>query len=176
MMDNVSMNEDMDANSPEKKKRKKVIIIAFILVLAVISCSFMGLMYKTMIPISWSRFNDKRIEYIEDKLKLDLDNVEPIYYRHTTAQDHIADFDFKVDDYKSFMEDDFHGGAITSHFEEDDKSAAKYVCWVEDMSDVYSKCFDVTFTKVDDGYKAKLYYYRKVGTMSKYYTETTTSQ
>ena len=81
-MDNGSMNEDMDANSPEKKKRKKVIIIAFILVLAVISCSFMGLMYKTMIPISWSGFNDKRIEYIEDKLKLDLDSVEPIHYRH----------------------------------------------------------------------------------------------
>ena len=173
MMDNVSMNEDIDANSPEKKK-KKLITTLIVIFVSVIVLNFM--MYKFFVPISWSRFNDKRIEYIEDKLKLDLDNVEPIYYRHTTAQDHIADFDFKVDDYKSFMENDFHGGAITSHFEEDDKSAAKYVCWVEDMSDVYSKCFDVTFTKVDDGYKAKLYCYRKVGTMSKYYTETTTSQ
>ena len=175
-MDNGSMNEYMDANSPEKKKRKKVIIIAFILVLAVISCSFMGLMYKTMIPISWSRFNDKRIEYIEDKLKLDLDSVEPIHYRHVTAQDHIADFDFKVDDYKSFMEDDFHGKAILRITESDDKSSVKYWCWVEEMSGSYDKCFDVTFTKADDGYNAELFCYRYVGELSDHFKEKTVSE
>lgn len=176
-MDNVSMNENTGANSPVKKKKKKfitVLIVAFVTSFCVFLLMFF--MYKTFVPISWSRFNEKRIEYIEDKLKLDLDNVEPLSYRHITAQDHIADFEFKVDDYKSFMDNDFHGGAITSHFEEDDKSGAKYVCWVEDMSDVYSKCFEVTFTKVDDGYKAKLYCYRNVGAKSKYYKETTSSQ
>ena len=174
-MDNELMNEDMDANSPEKKKRKKGIIIAIILAMFVIFCMCF-FMYRTLVPISWSRFNDKRIEYIEDKLKLDLDNVEPLSYRHITAQDHIADFDFKVDDYKSLMENDFHGGAVIRCTEEDDKSSAEYVCWVEDMSDSYSKCFDVKFTKVDDGYKAHLFCYRAIGAKSQYYKETTASE
>ncbi len=173
MMDNVSMNEDIDANSPEKKK-KKLITTLIVVFVSVIVLNFM--MYKFFVPISWSRFNDKRIEYIEDKLKLDLDNIEPLSYRHITAQDHIADFDFKVDDYKSLMENDFHGGAIIRCEEAEDKSSAEYVCWVEDMSDVYSKCFNVTFTKVDDGYKAHLFCYREVGAKSNYYKETTTSQ
>ena len=176
-MNNVSMNENMDEYSPEKKKKKKfsnVLIVAFVTSCCVFLLMFF--MYKTLVPISWSRFNEKRIEYIEDKLKLDLDNVEPLSYRHTTAQDDIADFYFKVDDYKSLMENDFHGGAITRCTEEDDKSSAEYVCWVEDMSDVCSKCFEVKFTKVDDGYKAHLYCYRNVGAKSKYYKETTSSQ
>lgn len=173
MMDNVSMNEDIDANSPEKKK-KKLITTLIVVFVSVIVLNFM--MYKFFVPISWSRFNDKRIEYIEDKLKLDLDNVEPIYYRHTTAQDHIADFDFKVDDYKSFMEDDFHGKAILRITESDDKSSVKYWCWVEEMSGSYDKCFDVTFTKADYGYNAELFCYRYVGELSNHSKETTTSQ
>ena len=180
-MNNAPMNNNMVPNGPEKVKKnntKKDLLVA----LAIVFGIFLGIfvlcfiMYKMFVPISWSRFNDKRIKYIEDTLKLDLDNVEPLHYRHARAQDHIADFDFKVDDYKSLMENDFHGGAIISHFEEDDKSGAKYVCWVEDTSDVYSKCFDVTFTKEDDGYRAHLYCYRDVGAKSKYYKETTSSQ
>ncbi len=169
-MDNVSMNEDIDANSPEKKK-KKLITTLIVVFVSVIVLNFM--IYKFFVPISWSRFNDKRIEYIEDKLKLDLDNVEPIHYRHVTAQDHIADFDFKVDDYKSFMEDDFHGKAILSCTEADDKSSVKYWCWVEEMSGSYDKCFDVTFTKADDGYNAELFCYRYVGELSNHSKETT---
>lgn len=175
-MDNVSMNEDMDANSPEKKKKKKIVnvlIVAFVTSCCVFLVMFF--MYKTFVPISWSRFNDKRIEYIEDTLKLDLDNVEPLHYQHVTAQDHIADFDFKVDDYKSLMENDFHGGAIIRNYEDYSKGYV-YVCWVEDMSSTYSKCFEVGFNKEGDGYKAHLYCYRNVGTMSEYYKETTTSQ
>ena len=177
MMNNVSMNENTGANSPEKKKKKKIVnvlIVAFVTSCCVFLVMFF--MNKTFVPISWSRFNDKRIEYIEDKLKLDLDNVEPLSYRHITAQDHIADFDFKVDDYKSLMENDFHGGAIIRCEEAEDKSSAEYECWVEDMSDVYSKCFNVIFTKVDDGYKAHLFCYREVGAKSNYYKETTFSQ
>ena len=153
MMDNVSMNEDIDANSPEKNK-KKLITTLIVVFVSVIVLNFM--MYKFFVPISWSRFNDKRIEYIEDKLKLDLDNVEPIYYRHTTAQDHIADFDFKVDDYKSFMKNDFHGKAILSCTEADDKSSAEYYCIIEELNEYSSKRFNVTFTKEGDGYKAEL--------------------
>ena len=172
MMDNVSMNEDIDANSPEKKK-KKLITTLIVVFVSVIVLNFM--MYKFFVPISWSRFSEKRIEYIEDKLKLDLDNVEPLSYREITAQDFIAEFDFKVDDYKSFMENDFHGGAIIRNYEDYSKGYV-YVCWVEDMSSTYSKCFEVGFNKEGDGYKAHLYCYRNVGTMSEYYTETTTSQ
>ena len=172
MMDNVSMNEDIDANSPEKKK-KQLITTLIVVFVSVIVLNFM--MYKLFVPISWSRFSEKRIEYIEDKLKLDLDNVEPLSYREITAQDFIAEFDFKVDDYKSFMENDFHGGAIISNYEDYSKGYV-YVCWVEDMSSTYSKCFEVGFTKEGDGYKAHLYCYRNVGTMSEYYKETTTSE
>jgi len=170
MMDNVSMNEDIDANSPEKKK-KKLITTLIVVFVSVIVLNFM--IYKFFVPISWSRFNDKRIEYIEDTLKLDLDNIEPLSYRHITAQDHIADFDFKVDDYKSFMEDDFHGKAILRITESDDKSSVKYWCWVEEMSGSYDKCFDVTFTKADDGYNAELFCYRYVGELSNHSKETT---
>ena len=169
-MDNVSMNEDIDANSPEKKK-KKLITTLIVVFVSVIVLNFM--IYKFFVPISWSRFNDKRIEYIEDTLKLDLDNIEPLSYRHITAQDHIADFDFKVDDYKSFMEDDFHGKAILRITESDDKSSVKYWCWVEEMSGSYDKCFDVTFTKADDGYNAELFCYRYVGELSNHSKETT---
>ena len=174
-MNNESKNEDMDANSPEKeKKQKKQLITTLIVVfVSVIVLNFM--MYKLFVPISWSRFSEKRIEYIEDKLKLDLDNVEPLSYREITAQDFIAEFDFKVDDYKSFMENDFHGGAIIRNYEDYSKGYV-YVCWVEDMSSTYSECFEVGFTKEGDGYKAHLYCYRNVGTMSEYCKETTTSE
>jgi len=174
-MNNESMNENMDANSPEKKKKKKKQLITTLIVVfvSVIVLNFM--MYKLFVPISWSRFSEKRIEYIEDNLKLDLDNVEPLSYREITAQDFIAEFDFKVDDYKSFMENDFHGGAIIRNYEEYSKGYV-YVCWVEDMSSTDSKCFEVGFTKEGDGYKAHLYCYRNVGTMSEYYKETTTSE
>lgn len=177
LMNNESMNENMSAKSIVKKEMKKGLIIALIVVLAVISCNclFMGVMYKLFVPISWSRFSEKRIEYIEDNLKLDLDNVEPLSYREITAQDFIAEFDFKVDDYKSFMENDFHGGAIIRNYEDYSKGYV-YVCLVEDMSSTYSKCFEVGFTKEGDGYKAHLYCYRNVGTMSEYYKETTTSE
>ena len=87
MMDNVSMNENMGSDSPEKKKKKKELRTALIVVFVTLSCIFLLLffMYKTFVPISWSRFNDKRIEYIEDKLKLDLDNIEPVLSSHHSS-------------------------------------------------------------------------------------------
>ena len=110
---------------------------------------------------------------IEDTLKLDLDNAEPLSYRHVTAQDHIADFDFKVNDYKYFMENNFHGKAILSCTEADDKSRAEYFCLVEELSESSNKCFNVTFTKVDNGYKADLRCSRYVMSFSDNSQETT---
>ena len=90
-----------------KNHKKAIIIISAVLVFIMLICYGC---YKTMLPTDWHHFNSERIAFVEEKYKISLDNAKPErYWVVSIAPDGDSSFTFEVDDYKKFMENDFHG-------------------------------------------------------------------
>ncbi len=143
-----------------KKHKVKLIIISVILLFTTFICYGC---YKTICPTDWHYFNSKRIEFIENKYQISLDNAKPKNYKVVSiAQDHDADFYFEVDDYKKFMENDFHGKAIMNSFENPDGSA-EYRCRLDEKY-----CCNIYFTKKNGKYEGLInrYYWSESNEVS----------
>ena len=128
-------------------KKHKIALI----VLTAVSLFFMIICYscyKTLIPTDWHQFNAERIRFVEDKYMISLDNAEPVEYKVVSiAQDSESMFYFEVDDYKKFMENDFHGKAIMSSKEYSD-GGAEYRCRLDE-----TYCCNIYFTEKNGKYE-----------------------
>jgi hypothetical protein len=136
-----------------KKHKVKLIILTAVSLFFMIICYGC---YKTILPTDWHHFNAERIEFVEDKYKISLDNVEPDAYKEiAVAQDGDSVFFFEVDDFRKFMDNDFHGKEIKKSYEEPDGSHANYECRIDERL-----CCIIKFTKAGSRYKGELRCYR----------------
>ncbi|MCR5015696.1 MAG: hypothetical protein K6A75_03890 [Ruminococcus sp.] len=113
----------------KKHKVRTVIlsVISLFLILLFYSC------YKTICPTDWHYFNSKRIEFVENKYQISLDNAKPKRYWEPSMfpEDGDSHLAFKTDDYRRFMEG-FHGKSVRSSYESDDGSFAEYSCRIDE--------------------------------------------
>lgn len=144
----IEFDEDVRENNlldDIKNHKKAIIIISAVLVFIMLICYGC---YKTMLPTDWHHFNSERIAFVEDKYKISLDNAEPVEYKVVSiAQDSESMFYFEVDDYKKFMENDFHGKAIMSSKEYSD-GGAEYRCRLDE-----TYCCNIYFTEKNGKYE-----------------------
>ena len=150
--------QEMDEKglSPEQKKHRKGCITAIVIVM-IVFVGFFYLMYKTAVPVSYTSFNKERIEMIEQKYKVSLDNTVPVrYWVPALAQDSDSCFNFYTDDPAGFM-DSFYGEAILKSYLSPDKDESSYTCHVGGYL-----CFTVRFEASDSkkgAYSGKLVAY-----------------
>ncbi len=113
-----------------KKHKIKLIILTAVLVFLCYSCYSC---YKLILPTDWYYFNAERIEFVENKYKISLDNAKPKRYWEPSMfpEDGDSHLSFKTDDYRRFMED-FHGKSVRSSYESDDGSFAEYSCRIDE--------------------------------------------
>lgn len=136
-----------------KKHKIKLIILTAVLVFLCYSCYSC---YKLILPTDWYYFNAERIAFVEDKYKISLDNAKPErYWVVSIAPDGDSSFTFEVDDYKKFMENDFHGKAILNSYEEPDGSDASYKCRIDERL-----ACSIKFNKSNGKYKGMINCYR----------------
>lgn len=113
-----------------KKHKIKLIILTAVLVFLCYSCYSC---YKLILPTDWYYFNAERIEFVENKYKISLDNAKPKRYWEPSMfpEDGDSHLSFKTDDYRRFMED-FHGKSVRNSYESDDGSFAEYSCRIDE--------------------------------------------
>ena len=152
----IEFDEDVRENNlldDIKNHKKAIIIISAVLVFIMLICYGC---YKTMLPTDWHHFNSERIAFVEDKYKISLDNAKPErYWVVSIAPDGDSSFKFEVDDYKKFMENDFHGKAILNSYEEPDGSDASYKCRIDERL-----ACRIKFNKSSGKYKGMINCYR----------------
>lgn len=166
--------EEYDSASLEiienrKKKKKKILILASLLLfiaLLFFSC------YRALIPVEYRIFTEKRIDFLENKYMMELDDVKPErYWTVSIAQDHDANFNFSsVESYSDFMENNFRG-EITSSVYVGQKLDNGNV--IEEMGEknlvAQYKCkagkigFIIRFYEDGESYRAKVVSYSAVG-------------
>ena len=131
------MEEKMTDNG---KKSRKAEIIIFV-VLFVIAGLFY-LMYRTMIPVDYHRFNAERIAEVEDLYKISLDDAVPERFKQILLG-HEYQLVLYTDDYEKLM-DSFTGDGMNLKREAPDKSNVEYR-GIDNHHEIM-----VSFKKVDD--------------------------
>lgn len=96
-----------------KKKKKKLIVLASLLLFIAL---FFFSCYRALIPVDYRIFTKNRINFLENKYMMELDDVKPErYWTVSIAQDHDANFNFSsVESYSDFMENSFRGEITSS--------------------------------------------------------------
>lgn len=152
-----------------KKKRIKIIVISLLLLFLIY---FFYSCYRVLIPVDYRIFTEKRIEFVEEKYMMDFSNIKlERYWTVSIAQDHDANLNFSgVEDYKYFMENNFHGEIVSSVYEgqiiddgttvgelREENLVAEYKCKAGEVG------FLIEFYKDGDSYKAEMVSYYVVG-------------
>ncbi|MBO4878444.1 MAG: hypothetical protein J5501_10590 [Ruminococcus sp.] len=105
---------------------------------------FIGI--RAMAPVTWFRFNEKRIKELEQEYAISLDNAVPVrYWVPRMAQDTNDCFTFYTDDFNALM-DTFSGLEIVRATEMTSGKHASYTCHVRD-SFYYTVKFSLSDSK-----------------------------
>lgn len=148
-----------------KKKRIKLIVISLLLLFLIY---FFYSCYRVLIPVDYRVFTEERTEFVEEKYMMDFSNVKlERYWTVSMVQDRDANLNFSgVEDYKYFMENNFHGEILKSLYEGqvlndgtvveefgEENIVAEYKCKAGEVE------FLIEFYKDGDYYKAEMVSY-----------------
>lgn len=160
--------EGYELISEESLKKKKKVRIITILILLLIIVFFCYSCYKSLTPVDYRIFTEERTEFVEEKYMMDFSNVKlERYWTVSMAQDRDANLNFSgVEDYKYFMENNFHGEILKSLYEgqvfddgtvveelREENLVAEYRCKAGKVE------FLIEFYKDGDSYKAEIVSY-----------------
>lgn len=147
------------------KKKVRIITISILLLIIVFFCYSC---YKSLTPVDYRVFTEERTEFVEEKYMMDFSNIKlERYWTVSMAQDRDANFNFSgVEDYKYFMENNFHGEIVSLLYEDqvlddgtvveelrEENLVAEYKCKAGKVE------FLIEFYKDGDYYKAELVSY-----------------
>ncbi len=146
---------ELNAHELQKQKKKKKVRIIVISILLAFMLIFMHSCYRTLLPIDYHIFTEKRIKIVEEDFNMDLSDVKlERYWSVSIAPDSDTQLIFsEVDDYEEFMKNCFFGEIILSEIYDEEYGGdyvAYYKCKIE------TKEFIIYFYNDKDGYRAKI--------------------